>query len=613
MSSKTSKKSTTTTHHIITKTAQSPQVSTSFSERGDSERPSSPLSPTRLTRIQEKQELQHLNDRLAAYIERVRELQVENDRLSIQVQNSQETVKKEITTVKSLYEQELSDARKLLDETAKEKAKVQIDAGKWKSELDEVQLKLNKKEKDLAATEKKLLNSEVQNQDLQSRLNQAVSDRKRFEDELKEVQAERDKLAKQLATSKSQLEDETLNRVDLENRLQSLKEELTFKDSVHEKEMSETRSFQQTEITEIDGQLKEQYDQQLANTLMNLREQYETQMKVNRDEIETIYEKKIAELQKLVDQHSSTATSARDELRTFKTQFDNLSLKIGDLESKNMSLQNRIKDLEQLLEQERDWHQNAMQAKEDELKKLKEQMEQQIADYRDLLDIKVALDLELAAYRKLLEGEENRLNISHEKSVINVEKSRSTPVRRTPVRGTKRKRTIVQQSEHKSSSDFSVSGSAKGDIEITEHNQEGKFVKIHNKGSKEVALGSWQLVRHAGEEETIYKFHRNLLIKPDTTLTVWSSDSGVAHNPTGGDVVMKGQKWVINDTMTTTLLNANGEEVAIYETSKKKLVSLAERTTDSGTFLDPSMQSAREEDIYHQQGDPENPERCTLM
>ena len=41
-------------------------------------------------------------------------------------------------------------------------------------------------------------------------------------------------MEKQLATAKKQLEDETVARVDLENRLQSLKEELAFKDQVHE-------------------------------------------------------------------------------------------------------------------------------------------------------------------------------------------------------------------------------------------------------------------------------------------------------------------------------------------------------------------------------------------
>ena len=39
---------------------------------------------------------------------------------------------------------------------------------------------------------------------------------------------------KSLAAAKKQLEEETLARVDLENRMQSLREELAFKNQVHE-------------------------------------------------------------------------------------------------------------------------------------------------------------------------------------------------------------------------------------------------------------------------------------------------------------------------------------------------------------------------------------------
>lgn len=41
-------------------------------------------------------------------------------------------------------------------------------------------------------------------------------------------------MERQLGNLRTQLEQETLNRVDVENRLQSLKEELAFKDQMHE-------------------------------------------------------------------------------------------------------------------------------------------------------------------------------------------------------------------------------------------------------------------------------------------------------------------------------------------------------------------------------------------
>lgn len=61
---------------------------------------------------------------------------------------------------------------------------------------------------------------------------------------------------------------------------------------------------------------------------------------------------------------------------------------------------------------------------------------------------------------------------------------RATPSRHTPLRGAKRKRTLLEESEERSSSDYSVTGTARGDIEITEADPQGRFVKLTNKGSK---------------------------------------------------------------------------------------------------------------------------------
>lgn len=61
---------------------------------------------------------------------------------------------------------------------------------------------------------------------------------------------------------------------------------------------------------------------------------------------------------------------------------------------------------------------------------------------------------------------------------------RSTPSRNTPLRGGKRKRTLLEESEERSSSDYSVSGTARGDVEITEADPQGRYVKLTNKGGK---------------------------------------------------------------------------------------------------------------------------------
>lgn len=101
----------------------------------------SPTSPTRTSRLQEKEELQHLNDRLACYIDRMRHLENENNRLTQELQLAQDTVNREVSNIKALYEKELAAARKLLDDTSREKAKLEIDIKRLWEENDDLKQK----------------------------------------------------------------------------------------------------------------------------------------------------------------------------------------------------------------------------------------------------------------------------------------------------------------------------------------------------------------------------------------------------------------------------------------------------------------------------------------
>ena len=132
------KKASTTTAHVSQTCSGSDSLGVSFSSPRNKNRRERPPSPARCTRQQEQEDLQGLNDRLANYIDKVRYLEAENNRLTVQIQSTEETVKREVSSVKQLYESELNDARRLLDETAKSKARIQIDANKYKSDYEEI-------------------------------------------------------------------------------------------------------------------------------------------------------------------------------------------------------------------------------------------------------------------------------------------------------------------------------------------------------------------------------------------------------------------------------------------------------------------------------------------
>jgi len=101
---------------------------------------------------------------------------------------------------------------------------------------------------------------------------------------------------------------------------------------------------------------------------------------------------------------------------------------------------------------------------------MQDDMSQKVQEYKNLMDIKLALDKEISAYRKLLDGEERRLSITPNTSVVDSPRIK--------------KRKISQQGETEQECPNIITASATGDLETSVVRPNGEFVKLFNKRPK---------------------------------------------------------------------------------------------------------------------------------
>merc|ERR1719315_36163 len=513
-------------------------------------------------REKEKRDLQELNDRFASYIERVRFLEADNKRLQSIIDTLKVKFEQLEVTLKEMYENELEQARKTIDETTKAKAEVELKVARLEEELADYRLKYETEVKEHLITKERVpaLEKGISERDAQIEfLTKTVDAQER---ELAKIKGDLARCQRELRDSKTGADAEIVGRIELESIVQTKDDEINFL-----KNMYEEKIRQLMDINFDSEDWRTMFSNELALALRDIRAEYDAILESQKGaDTDSWYKAKFNEMLATSQRSGSELVESKEEVKRARAKYQELQMEISRLRGENAQLLERVALLEAELDALNKSHGLALDDAQAEIEKLRAQ-----------------LAAEIATYRRLLMGEETRLR-EHAGGELQMSGGggggfamggggggggggmmmQSSSSSAMASAGGASQQVMVTKSEVASKKIYQRS--SKGPVAITECCPEGEFVLLENKKGKDQSLDGFAVRRKVDfDADLVFKFPAGFVIPSGSTVKVWADVNNAVDNAPFQIVWSGAKSWGVGSNIVTTLVSPDGEDKSTHK------------------------------------------------